>query len=65
MVLLLSTFHWEGGAGVAAARLHQALLNAGVDSHLMVSQISRPGPQTAAWADSPVEIKKSLGKFRA
>lgn len=63
MVLLLSTFHWEGGAGVAAARLHQALLNAGIDSHLMVSQISRPGPQTTAWADSPWKSKKAWGNF--
>ena len=63
MVLQLSTFHWEGGAGVAAARLHQALLNAGVDSHLMVSEISRPGPQTTAWADSPWKSKKAWGNF--
>ncbi|WP_426293046.1 glycosyltransferase family 4 protein [Dyadobacter endophyticus] len=63
MVLQLSTFHWEGGAGVAAARLHQALLHAGVDSHLMVSQISRPGPQTTAWADSPWKSKKAWGNF--
>lgn len=63
MVLLLSTFHWEGGAGVAAARLHQALLNAGVDSHLLVSQISRPGPHTTPWADSPWKSKKAWGNF--
>ncbi|MBO9614043.1 MAG: glycosyltransferase family 4 protein [Dyadobacter sp.] len=63
MVLQLSTFHWEGGAGVAAARLHQALLNAGVDSHLMVSEISRPGPQTAAWADSAWKSRKARVNF--
>ncbi|SEI45672.1 Glycosyltransferase involved in cell wall bisynthesis [Dyadobacter sp. SG02] len=63
MVLQLSTFHWEGGAGVAAARLHQALLNAGVDSHLMVSEISRPGPQTTAWADNPWKSRKAWGNF--
>ncbi|ACT95987.1 glycosyltransferase family 4 protein [Dyadobacter fermentans] len=63
MVLQLSTFHWEGGAGVAAARLHQALLNAGIDSQLMVSQISRPGPQTSAWADTPWKSKKAWGNF--
>ncbi|GGM78753.1 glycosyl transferase [Dyadobacter beijingensis] len=63
MVLQLSTFHWEGGAGVAAARLHEALLQAGVDSHLMVSEISRPGPNTVAWADSPWRSKKAWGNF--
>lgn len=63
MVLQLSTFHWEGGAGVAAARLHQALLNTGVDSHLMVSETSRPGPQTTAWADNPWKSKKAWGNF--
>lgn len=63
MVLQLSTFHWEGGAGVAAARLHQALLSAGVDSQLMVSEISRPGPQTTAWADSPWKSKKAWVNF--
>ncbi|MET7254444.1 glycosyltransferase family 4 protein [Dyadobacter fermentans] len=63
MVLQLSTFHWEGGAGVAAARLHQALLNAQVDSHLMVSEISHPGPQTAAWADSLWKSRKAWANF--
>ncbi len=63
MVLQLSTFHWEGGAGVAAARLHQALLNAGVDSHLLVSEISRPGPQTTALADNAWKSKKAWGNF--
>jgi glycosyltransferase involved in cell wall biosynthesis len=63
MVLQLSTFHWEGGAGVAAARLHQALLNAGTDSHLMVSESSRPGPQTTAWADNPWKSKKAWANF--
>lgn len=63
MVLQLSTFHWEGGAGVAAARLHQALLNAGVDSNLMVSEISHPSPQTTAWADTDWKSKKAWGNF--
>lgn len=63
MVLQLSTFHWEGGAGVAAARLHQALRNAGVDSHLMVSEISGSGPQTTAWADSAWKSKMTWGNF--
>ncbi|MCF0073423.1 glycosyltransferase family 4 protein [Dyadobacter sp. CY261] len=63
MILQLSNFHWEGGAGVAAARLHQALLNAGVDSHLMVSEISRPGPQTTALADSSWKSKRAWGNF--
>ena len=63
MVLQLSTFHWEGGAGVAAARLHQALLNAGVDSNLMVSEISHPSPQTTAWADTNRKSKKAWGNF--
>lgn len=63
MILQLSTFHWEGGAGVAAARLHQALRKAGVDSRLMVSEINRPGPETYAWADSPWKSKKAWGRF--
>ncbi|PSL18413.1 glycosyltransferase family 4 protein [Dyadobacter jiangsuensis] len=63
MVLQLSTFHWEGGAGVAAARLHQALRNSGVDSHLMVSEISGSGPQTTAWADSAWKSKMAWGNF--
>ncbi|WP_353721717.1 glycosyltransferase family 4 protein [Dyadobacter sp. 676] len=63
MVLQLSTFHWEGGAGVAAARLHQALLDAGTDSRLMVSQTSRPDPQTTAWADDSWKSKKAWGNF--
>lgn len=63
MVLQLSTFHWEGGAGVAAARLHQALLHAGVDSQLMVSEISRPGPKTTALADTTWKSRKAWGNF--
>lgn len=63
MVLQLSTFHWEGGAGVAAARLHQALLSAGVDSNLMVSEISHPSPQTTALADTNWGSKKAWGNF--
>jgi len=65
MVLQLSTFHWEGGAGVAAARLHQALRKAGVNSHLMVSEISQAGPglQTTAWADSTWKARKAWGNF--
>ncbi|SDF04902.1 Glycosyltransferase involved in cell wall bisynthesis [Dyadobacter soli] len=63
MVLQLSTFHWEGGAGVAAARLHQALRNAGTDSQLMVSEISSPAPHTTAWADASWKSRKAWGNF--
>ena len=39
MVLHLSTFHLEGGAGVAATRLHRALLKSGVDSRMLVPNL--------------------------
>lgn len=63
MVLQLSTFHWEGGAGVAAARLHHALLKTGVDSQLMVSKMSGPGERTTGVADSPWKEKIAWGHF--
>lgn len=63
MVLQLSTFHWEGGAGVAAARLHQALLKTGVDSQLMVSKVSAPGESTTSVADSPWKEKIAWANF--
>ena len=49
MVLHLSTFHLEGGAGVAAARLHRALLKSGVDSHLLVQFPTASEAQVGAW----------------
>lgn len=63
MVLQLSTFHWEGGAGVAAARLHQALLHAGTESQLLVSELSHPGQNTVAWADNTWKSRKAWGRF--
>lgn len=63
MVLQLSTFHWEGGAGVAAARLHNALLKTGGDSQLMVSKMSGPGERTTGVADSPWKEKIAWAHF--
>lgn len=63
MVLQLSNFHWEGGAGVAAARLHHAVLNAGVDSHLLVSELSQDDANTAGLATNPWEKRKAWARF--
>jgi glycosyltransferase involved in cell wall biosynthesis len=55
MVLHLSNFHLEGGAGVAATRLHRALLKSGVDSRLLV-----PNLQTEEADATGLSPEKSL-----
>ena len=55
MVLHLSNFHLEGGAGVAATRLHRALLKSGADSHLLV-----PNLQTEEVNATALSQEKSL-----
>lgn len=42
MILHLSTFHLEGGAGVAATRLHRALLYSGEDSYMLIPEVQNP-----------------------
>ena len=39
-VALLSTYHLNGGAGIAATRLHRALLKSGVSSSLLTAQVT-------------------------
>lgn len=65
MVLQLSTFHWEGGAGVAAARLHQALLKSGIESNLLVPQLSNPQEHAHAIANTKWQSRKAWGRFVA
>lgn len=65
MVLQLSTFHWEGGAGVAAARLHQALLKSGIESNLLVPQLSAPQEHAYALANTKWGSRKVWGRFVA
>lgn len=55
MVLHLSTFHLEGGAGVAATRLHRALLKSGIDSNMLV-----PNLQTEELHATGLSTAKSL-----
>lgn len=61
MVLHISTFHLEGGAGVAATRLNRALQHAGIESKMLVHRsktgeenvyplAATTGQQKEAWA---------------
>ena len=52
MILHLSTFHLEGGAGVAATRLHRALLGAGEDSRMLINTVKPPEKGISALADT-------------
>jgi glycosyltransferase involved in cell wall biosynthesis len=63
MVLHLSNFHLEGGAGVAAARLHRALLESGIGSKLLVSILSAEEIGVEALANTPLESKKATARF--
>lgn len=65
MVLHLSTFHLEGGAGIAATRLHRALLRSGVDSHMLISSIHLPEEGVQALADTKWKSKKAWLRFVA
>jgi glycosyltransferase involved in cell wall biosynthesis len=65
MVLHLSTFHLEGGAGVAATRLHRALLKYGTDSHLLVPAAREPEENVAALSDTNWQKQKHFGRFIA
>ena len=63
MVLHLSTFHLEGGAGVAATRLHRALLKNGVDSKMLVHANLTTEAGVAALAETKWEKKKAFARF--
>jgi glycosyltransferase involved in cell wall biosynthesis len=63
MVLHLSTFHLEGGAGVAATRLHRALLKSGIDSHLLVPALQSEERNASQLATSTWESRKAFGRF--
>ncbi|MCF0039280.1 glycosyltransferase family 4 protein [Dyadobacter fanqingshengii] len=63
MVLHLSNFHLEGGAGVAAARLHRALLKSNVESTLLVSQVTANEPGVSNLSNNALQTKKALARF--
>ncbi len=63
MILHLSTFHLEGGAGVAATRLHRALLHSGVDSYMLIPEINKPQEHEVALAETKWESRKSFLRF--
>ncbi len=62
-VTLLSTYHLNGGAGVAATRLHRALLKTGVESSLLVEEVTRPEPGVIPLADSYLGKKWATARF--
>ncbi|MEO6288162.1 MAG: glycosyltransferase family 4 protein [Dyadobacter sp.] len=65
MVLHLSTFHLEGGAGVAATRLHRALQKSGTESRMLVPSSQNPEENVVALAENSWELKKAWGRFVA
>jgi glycosyltransferase involved in cell wall biosynthesis len=65
MILHLCTFQLEGGAGVAASRLNQALQNHGIDSHLLVYRQQKAKNGVTAWADTPWKNSVFWARFSA
>src|SRR5690606_36461791 len=65
MVLHLSTFHLEGGAGVAATRLHRALLKAGIESHMLVPTLQSDENNVSCLATTSWQSRKAWGRFVA
>ena len=65
MILHLCTFQLEGGAGVAASRLNQALGQQGVDSHLLVYRQQREQSGVTAWADTSWKNSLFWARFSA
>lgn len=63
MVLHLSNFHLEGGAGVAAARLHRALLKSNVESKLLVSRLTAEEAGVTSLSEHSLQSKKALARF--
>jgi glycosyltransferase involved in cell wall biosynthesis len=63
MILHLSTFHLEGGAGVAATRLHRALLRNGEDSYMLIPGVAKPEKNVEDLNSSGWESRKSFLRF--
>ncbi|QKZ12243.1 glycosyltransferase family 4 protein [Spirosoma sp. KUDC1026] len=66
----LSTYHLFGGAAVAAKRLHQALLNVGVDSTMLVGTSNRqekhrPAEGVSYLANNILAEQTAFGRFVA
>ncbi|WP_019988963.1 glycosyltransferase family 4 protein [Rudanella lutea] len=62
-VTLLSTYHLNGGAGVAATRLHRALRKAGGQSTLLVERESTPEPGVVGLAESALQKQWATARF--
>ena len=62
-VTLLSTYHLNGGAGIAATRLHRALLKSGVSSSLLTAQVTKPEPGVIGLADTYLGRKWTSARF--
>lgn len=65
MILHLSTFHMEGGAGVAATRLHRALLRSGVESRMLIPTVKNHEVGVAPLASTPWQKRKAWCRFVA
>ncbi|TDB61379.1 glycosyltransferase family 4 protein [Arundinibacter roseus] len=65
MILHLSTFQLEGGAAVAASRIHQAQRNQGLDAQMLVYRAQKPAAGVTAYADTPWKNKLFWARFSA
>lgn len=63
MILHLSTFHLEGGAGVAATRLHRALLHSGEDSYMLIPTVQNPEKSVVSLADTQWKLRLAFFRF--
>lgn len=63
MILHLSTFHLEGGAGVAATRLHRALLHGGINSKMLIPIIHQAEQGVTPLAETVWQKRKSWLRF--
>lgn len=64
-ITLISTYHRNGGAGVAATRLHHALLKLGTDSTLLVVQETGPEPGVVPLVHDFWSKKAAFARFAA
>jgi glycosyltransferase involved in cell wall biosynthesis len=62
-VLILSTFDTFGGAGIAALRLHKALLKSGLKSEMLVQEKKANNENVHSIANSWVQKKLALFRF--
>jgi glycosyltransferase involved in cell wall biosynthesis len=63
MILHLSTFHLEGGAGVAATRLHRALLRSGEDSWMLIPEVKHEEENVKTLAHSKWDSRTAFFRF--